>query len=467
MSVRSDEGEGQDGDSPHDTSPSECIQTSTVDTDASTNPTPANSVVRKGKRQQMTREEFTKAMGSCITPQEFKSVGADKTRVYDHFVAHYLPQDATDIIKTIRFLIDGSPLSPALAKALDAISLFVLHRTSNDPRLDQSATSSYAEAVTLTRHELDRPNDDKRVIIGTAHMLAMCELFQSTSLSEMRAQPHTRWLLAFLETCRMHRDDAGVTLIIQSSNIRAIATWEGLISRKRPCVPKVPPDSADLVPDGSRATLTNLAVMVLDIVVDSDTLCQQELNPSLPRILGAVREIMWAEGKLHDWMAGYYQTTSVLHYRPVDTRQLSCSSACRPPGLFQRVFDFYDLQTAFNYVTFWMCLLALTDAHIEICMTHQRNYELDYMEYFRLKKLAAEYADSICMSMPYMGQSFNGLSGRLMTIRPLHFLLLHFKKHGDWQKLAWCVQCAADLGSVRVTDKSLSKSTVYTYKATT
>ena len=451
--------------SPHGGMPPSFLQSSEV----LENLTPVNTVVRKGKGRQMTREDFIKTMSACkAPPQEFKSAETNKAQVYDHFVARYLPQDAADVIKTVRFLIDGSPLSPALSNALDAISLFVLHRTSNDPRLQQSATSSYAKAVTLTRYELGRPNIDTRVVIGTAHMLSMCELFQSTSLSEMSAQPHTRWLLAYLETCRTQKDDAHLRLILQDSNIRVVAAWEGLISRKRPCVPRIVPDATDLLPDGSRATLSNLAVLILDIVADSDKLCHQELDPSVPRVLGAIREIVWSEGKLHDWMAGYNKTTSVVQYRPIDPSQLSFPSARGPPCLFQRVFDFCDLQTAFNYVTFWMCLLALTQAQIEILMTHHRIYDPDHTDFFRLKRLSAEYADSICMSMPYMGQSFHGWCGRLMTIRPLHFLLLHFKKHYDWQKLAWCVQCAADLGSIRVdARKSYSKGLLHSRRATT
>ena len=467
MSVHGDEMEGLDESPPDDTSPSECMPPSYQEfSNVSNYMPPTSALVRK--RRQMTRAEFVKAMSACTPkPQEFKSVETNKAQVYDRFVACYLPRDASDVIKTWRFLIDGSSLSPALSKALDAISLFVLHRTSNDPRLDQNATSSYTNALTLTRRELRRPNTDKRVVIGTAHMLSMCELLQSTSLSDMGAQPHTRWLLAYLETCRMQKSDEHLRLILQSSNIRVIATWEGLISRKRPCVPRNPPDSADLLPDGSRLSLSNLAVVVLDIVEDSDNLCHQELDPSLPRVLDAIRQIVWLEGKLHDWMAGYYKTTSVIQYRPVDPSQLSSSSARSPTSLFRRLFDFLDLQTAFNYVTFWMCLLALTETHIDIVLTYQRNYDLDHNEYFRLKKLSAEYADSICMSMPYMGQPFNGWSGRLMTIRPLHFLVLHFKKHCDWRKLAWCVQCAADLGSIRVDGlKAVPKGSSYSRRAT-
>ena len=457
----------QDTSPPDATPPHRMPPSSLESSDNSRNLPPARAVVRK--RRQMTREEFIEAISEhAPPPQEFRSVETNKVQVYDDFVDRYLPKDVVPVIKAMRFLIDGSPRSPALSNVVDAMSLFVLYRASNDPRLEHSAMSSYAKALTLTRREVGHPNIDKRIVVGTAHMLTMCELFQSTSLSDMRAQPHSNWLLTFFETCRMQKDDEDLRLILQSSNIRLFATWGGLISRKRPCVPRLVPEPADLLPDGSRWTLTNLAVMVLDVVEDSDTLCEQELDPSRPRVLNAISEIVRAERKLHDWMAGYYKTTSYIQYRPVDQRQLSCTSTHRSPCLFPRVFDFHDLQFAFDYVTYWMCLLALNEAHIEIATTHHRRFDADFNDCFRLKKRSAEYADNICMSMPYFGQSSNGWSSRNVAIRPLQFLLVHFKRHCDWQKLAWVVQCAAHIGSVRVDPgKSSSKNPLYTRRAST
>ena len=396
-----------------------------------------------------TRADFLAIVSACMpVPPQVESPGANKVQLYQAFVDHYIPKDAGDQYRPINVLITAATLSPALSKALDAVSLLVFDRVGTDPRLARAANSAYVDALRLTRQELSRRNNDKRVVIGTAHWLSMCELFRSTSLDELGARPHTRWLISYMESCRAEQQDPGIRALMES-NLRLLATWEALVMRKRPCRPGELLDETGLQPDGTLATLSSLVIMVSGVLEDSDKLCQQEAEPSIPRILNLIARIVGLEGKMHDWMAEYYKNIPGCLQWTTEACQLPWPIGRGTLSLFRRVYDFSDIQTAIVHINYYLCLLVLVEAHLEIRNIHGHRQDAEYAEYMRLKRLSAEYADSLCKCMPFLGKPTNGWAGRIMAIRPLHLLLLHFRKRLDWQKLSWCVECAADLGIVR------------------
>ena len=92
--------------------------------------------------------------------------------------------------------------------------------------------------------------------------------------------------------------------------------------------------------------------------------------------------------------------------------------------------------------------MSLIQSYLKILDAHHGKLATEYMQYIPLKKSLNEHADHLCRAVPFLARGDGGYSGRMMAIRPLNFLSLHFKEQKDWAKLAWCTHCAVELGSI-------------------
>ena len=148
---------------------------------------------------------------------------------------------------------------------------------------------------------------------------------------------------------------------------------------------------------------------------------------------------------MHDQMAAYYRRSCYLPYWYADSK----SAFVRGRGtnsLFRQVYDFSSICSAMVHVAYWMCLLSLTQSRLSILKSCSRIIHIDTEELMRLEKLSKEYANNISMSIPWFANPKNGWAGRIMAMRPLNFLLLHYRQRNEWDKVSWCVGMTKDLG---------------------
>ena len=331
--------------------------------------------------------------------------------------------------------------NPILMNSAYAVSLAVLGRQTKCPRFLQAAIEVYASALRGLRRRLDDLHSDKMALAGITHMLAMTELFFVKSLDDARARPNTRMTLLLIESYRQEPESSKAHPMFQAPT-RLLATWESLISRNLP--PGVRTCHGDTATPslGSLSTLSNLTIHTVSMIEDSDDFCKQAERPVLKGILDVLNSLVQLESRIHSWIATHYQSTSGSLYHFSSTTKPSCGSET---PIFRVAYDFSDLEGCILHIGYWMCLLTLVESQLDIMAQYRDVLDPEPAELIRLEKLSGEYADNICMSIPFMGKRESRWSGKLFAIRPLRFLLAYFKKRSSWQKLGWCVQCAKDL----------------------
>lgn len=395
-------------------------------------------------------ESLAVVLAAAPMPQTLRSPEANTMQLYQTFVDLYLPKVYTDA--ALRSILTAAPASPALSSGLRSVSLFVAHRESEDLRLFHAARPEYTNALRDTRIELSRLDKNKSAIVGMSHMLSLCELFNDLSLSEGAAGVyHARWMVAFIESYRTDHLTLEIRRLLESG-IRWFATWGVLLARRS--IRGFNMGSLDNTEEGGDSIVIrigDLLIATAGILEESDNLCK-EYDPSVFRILTTLDKIVRLEGTLHEWFSRYYKAapTSGAMYWTVPAGSLTRrKTEVWASPLFKRIYDFPSIQTASSHISYWMCQMLLVEARISIVSTFFTTVEdaIDTRsaDLVRLRRLADGYADSICMSMPFMGKSDNGWAGRIMAIRPLNLLMMHYKQRCDWQKLSWCAQCASDL----------------------
>lgn len=398
-----------------------------------------------GKRAIPTYEDFIAMFKPCARPA--KSIASEEVAtapLYDVFVNLYQPKidHRRSSMQMLRSIVTNVASDPALAKATKTVSLLILSREHRHTRFAQAATEMYSDALRCARQQLVNPNLDKIMLIGVGHMLSLCELFFSTALDDTGARPHTKWVISLIESCCRDRNFP-ITHPLRASPLRLFATWEALIVRYLPSGLRLPAEDPLSKAPGAMATLSDLTIITTHLLESCGDFCARLPPPNTPKILQFLNELIGIETKLHKLMTNYYESVTGAHYRLIAT---TVHHRPRILSLFSYTYDFADLEAAKLHIGYWMCLLALVDARRDVSRTYRGILDIELSEPFALlEKLANEYADHICMSIPFMGRPKCGWSGRVIAIRPLRFLLQHFRKRGDWQKLGWCVQCAADL----------------------
>lgn len=169
-------------------------------------------------------------------------------------------------------------------------------------------------------------------------------------------------------------------------------------------------------PPGSTASLADLSIKTASLIENSDNLYEQDASPGLSHVLCVLQELAKVESKIHAWMASHYKTTagSQYHFTAAPYRRIQGALP-----LFRLVYDFSDLGSNLVHIGYWICLLALVDAQVDILKTYRRLLDVESAQFLQLEKLVTEYADNICMSIAFMTKPDCGWSGRVIAIRPL------------------------------------------------
>lgn len=135
---------------------------------------------------------------------------------------------------------------------------------------------------------------------------------------------------------------------------------------------KIPCDDTNLQPPGSMGAWFDLAITACSLLEPSHNLRQEKSDPPLSRILDTLEEIVRLEGKLHKWMTAYYQRTPNFLHRPVNALQLLYPIGQRGVKFPLRYcYDFSNMACALTHICYWMSLLVLLTAHIDITKAHQ------------------------------------------------------------------------------------------------
>lgn len=405
--------------------------------------TQAQPVVQQ--RPIVTREDFLTVLQVCTQlPKSIASEQIASAPLYDILADLYLPKLIRNksSVRMLESIVQTASSNPALARSTKTVSLLVLSREHQQSRFSHAATEMYADALQAARQQVRNPNMDKVLLISVGHMLSLCELFFGGTLDDTSSRHHTRWVMSLVESC-CRDPEFPIAHPLRASPMRLFATWEALIVRRLPTGLPLPTEDSRVHPPGSMATLSDLTIITAQLLEGSDHACRDSSFSNVAQVVGFLNELVCAERKLHICMKSYYESTAGAHYQYTATESQPRSGVT---PLFPFSYGFADLESTKMHIGYWMCLLALTDARLEISKTYRHPLDIDSSEPIaRLDKLVNEYADHICMSIPFMGRPSCGWSGRVIAIRPLRFLLQHFRKRGEWQKLCWCVQCATDL----------------------
>lgn len=345
--------------------------------------------------------------------------------------------------------IAQSGSSSALENAVSAVGALVVHRTSKDPRLVHDATLMYSRAISHARREL-AGQLDRRSMIATAHFLSLYELFYRVSLDETGARPHSFWFLFLTKPNQEEPIDESMRVLLDS-NMRLFAMMETLVSRKCPFAigSLVDKSQHQICRASTPATFTNLGLMVANAIEASDVMCEPDSDPDMAEILNLLEEIVRLEGMLHDWMTDYNKRISHVPYW-LTAVHLSYPKVRGTSCLFRHLYEFPNFHTTVIYACYWMCLLGLAQALNHIVRIHYCKIDAEIKERIRPKLAADEHADSLCMTIPFLGRPQHFWAGRITAVRPLNMLYDYYKHAKNWPKLAWCVYCAEDLGSLRV-----------------
>lgn len=392
-----------------------------------------------------TREDFMAMLRACSRPPKpIPSEEVGTAPLFDTFVNLYQPKihRRRPSLQMLQSIVTNAASNPALSRSTKTVSLLVLSREHRQPHFSHAAIEMYIDALRSARQEICNPDLDRVTLISVGHMLSICELFLGSTLDDSGSRHHTKWVISLVESCC--QDPKFPTAHpLRASPLRLFATWEALTVRHLPSGLPLPAEDSRVHASASMATLSDLSITTASLLERSDTSCMQRSLSSASQLLDFLNELVRVESKLHGCMKSYYEVNAGVHY------QYSVTRTDKRRGvtpLFHFSYEFTDLESTTMHIGYWMCLLALTDTRLDISKAYRRLLDIESSEPFaRLEKLVNEYADHICMSIPFMGRPSCGWSGRVIAIRPLRFLLQHFRKRGDWQKLSWCVQCAADL----------------------
>jgi hypothetical protein len=401
--------------------------------------------------KQMERRDFLAILSaSNVRMPDIMSPVVNRSQLQQKFKEEYIPMGEARN-RTLDFVVAAaqSQHSPALGHAISCISAHILARLNNDPRPLQGAAIEYGRAINCARHEMGKVQL-KAVRVATTHFLSVCEIFDQDLLGEKAASAHAKYIITLMEGDRNDQEPLSAKDLSATNNVRFFAIFGAMVVRQCPLKPNELPLEAELMhPPGSVVSLVNIALLTLSVVEVSDVFCKRDQAPQLSCIYEQLQKVIQLQGRLHEWMTRFNKQMDAALYRTIAVPRQPSPAVRETRALFAHTYEFNELADAMIFTTYWMCLLVLSQVHLEIVDTYQHKLEIEHTEYLRLQRLSDEYADSLCMTMSFMGRPSNGWAGRLGAVRPLHFLMLHYQHQKHWAKLRWVKRCAEDIGCLQ------------------
>ena len=225
------------------------------------------------------------------------------------------------------------------------------------------------------------------------------------------------------------------------------------------------------------AELSNLSFLVPGSLEDCDKLRSKAAKTQIPhqQVELLFHGIAKLESKLHAWTAARYREAARFKPRRIALDEANFPVFNARSQTFARTYDFADFSVALSHQPYWLCLLALSEAQLEVLrmcqhksapMTKSDDPHMPYLESY-----CEHYADSLCRSSSFLRKESHGTWALLATVGPLYFASLHYIRYARLEKLHWCVTAAMELEELGIQtpfsrDKGREDSPLLSYDRT-
>ena len=404
--------------------------------DARSTPTRAQQ-----RRTRMTRDAFIK---SITRPNGYLDPANSRIILTASFVDKYFPKDGS-VFQGYEFLNRSAPSSPVLGHLLDMCYCLYAGVYNDDKRLLRASKILYQKGLQSLQVELKRPKANRGHLIGAIHMLQSAEIYSVLGLDEFSWRRHIPGLVYAVKANPSERLEPQVQTLL-SGTIRLFALWEGLLSRKTMgTCDALWPQIFDVKIWGSSAGLNDIAMKVPGVLQDTDTIVRYGKAASRDVVTFCMKTIITIEGDLHGFMhmlckklpgQAYWITGRIPFLQLIECPK---DSSCPSLG-----YSFPNLGVAHMHTTYWMCLLALRQAQLDIRKSMTKaQYPFPLTKAIRDKMTndAGECAMSLIMTIPYMLEFARLASGYMAlacSLAPLQMAYLWYKQQKDLVLMTHC-----------------------------
>ncbi|KAF7191863.1 hypothetical protein HII31_06908 [Pseudocercospora fuligena] len=343
---------------------------------------------------------------------------------------------------------------------LDTLVLVNCGAATNNKQLLGEARSMYSLALASLRSELASPTPEGgyfNSLLGV-HMLQCCELFDFLAVNRDSWRRHVSGLHAIMAntTPKERQASAEQAGWVLAKTIRVpFGLWNALVrERGQAPIKKFTANSIQKLRKDDPDNSLLLYGLVPSVLQRGDAIILQGRNASAEAVSGLLTELIATEGALHQNLTEAYCKVEqkTYHQLPMDNLAASVISFHLGPHVFGHALAFPDLLTALEHIYYWMSLLSLQRTHLRVkASVSKRAYPFEYQycgfDDETLISSANEYADQMCMTLPYMCLPERGYIGMICAIAPLQLAAQWYKQSQNWAKLKWCRAAGAAIQS--------------------
>lgn len=350
-------------------------------------------------------------------------------------------------LSSFEYLVREAPRSHTLLLAARSLHHLIIGNANNDPNLLQQARIYYGEALCNLQRQMAKSKLQPGHLLSAVFLFLKAEQFSIIGTNSNGWRRHIKGLLCAAEVCNKNIEEHKDSTSLLIAAINYFALWDGLLSRKRMARLEnlYPPGSALC----STTVFTSIAVQVPGILEISDLICDIGRNASSKAVMDHISRLSSLEGQLHSWIHSWYNDISGLPYWiSRDNEVIECLKT-KVESCPQNTYAFQSKQIAQQHTTYWMCLLELQQAHLDVIKAVRADqYPLRSPDLRkRIIRDAGESADSITMSIPYLIQKEHGYYGLMNAIAPLQMAYTWYRSMNDPQLMAFCQGLAEHIQS--------------------
>lgn len=365
---------------------------------------------------------------------------ADRMRLY----STYFELHPGELDGGIPSFVDIAQSSDAMTSALDTAALLYIGSTYSIGDCMSQAQRSYTKALGQLRLELCTGNTRSATSFSIMHILETCELFQRTSSSALTGwQQHADGNVSLMEevlgSARQLETWHALSDSLTSSTRLPFTLWLGLARRQRLKAHEVFWSQCE-----SQNIILPVAMTVPGELEAADEAVQASNNGDICHsLVGLARK----QQRLHDALEkcelgknyprftlsiseGF--TTSLLQRNDIESLE----------GLS---YLFSNLGSATTHLSYWICMLLLQIARIDLVKTKGITSSPPFPDLSRLIEDANDYANHICKTMAYCTLAKHGFVGKMNVIGPLAFVSGWYRRQEDFSRLQWCERISLQL----------------------
>ena len=362
------------------------------------------------------------------------------------FVENTFPQDKAKYLG-FEYMLRSVNHSKTLALAMRSLQCVLVAQVHNDPRLLQEAAICYPQAMASLRLDLYNGTMEPGHFISVVLLFLKIELFAATSTQGGGWQQHIMGSRLAVERCRKYDMDPAIRSLIVAITYE-FGLWDGLLRKRQGlCV------LAQSHGTGSQdvyCDFLSTATQVPTVLEAADQLCQLRHNTTGRSVTNIVGKISAMEGDLHRTMRSCYGQINGLPYWVNRDRTFAQSLGYEEGDSYPKnIYCFPSFRLAQQHTTYWMCLLSLHEAHLDILSkVTQAQYSFKTPELrARLKRNAGECADQLVMSLSFLLRQETGYFGLTKAIAPLQLAYIWYRRCNDKALMLYCQRIAERIQS--------------------